>query len=138
MLILALELQRRSDSADWNLTSNAAHPGFARTGLAASGPGGLLSLATDFAAARAAAVELGPAGIRVNTSNPSVTLTPMAAPRVTKGVAGKLEHPFGVGIPLGRLAEAEEMAQVAAFLLSDGSSYINGQAIVVDGGQTAA
>ncbi len=88
--------------------------------------------------ARAAAVELGPAGIRVNTINPSVTLTPMTAPRVTKSVEGKLEHPFGVGIPLGRLAEAEEMAQVAAFLLSDRSSYINGQAIVVDGGQTAA
>src|SRR5258708_25938168 len=50
MLILALELQRRSDSDDWNLTRYAAHPGFARTGLAASGPGGLLSLATDFAA----------------------------------------------------------------------------------------
>ena len=40
----------RSDAAGWNLTSNAAHPGFARTGLFASGPGGLLSLATDFAA----------------------------------------------------------------------------------------
>ena len=50
MLIFALELQRRSDSSGWNLTSNAAHPGFARTGLFASGPGGLLSLATDFAA----------------------------------------------------------------------------------------
>src|SRR6266404_4888503 len=50
MLIFALELQRRSDAAGWNLTSNAAHPGFARTGLFASGPGGLLSLATDFAA----------------------------------------------------------------------------------------
>src|SRR5216684_472208 len=49
-LIFALELQRRSDAAGWNLTSNAAHPGFARTGLFASGPGGLLSLATDFAA----------------------------------------------------------------------------------------
>jgi NAD(P)-dependent dehydrogenase (short-subunit alcohol dehydrogenase family) len=50
MLIFALELQRRSDSSGWNLTSHAAHPGFARTGLFASGPGGLLSLATDFAA----------------------------------------------------------------------------------------
>jgi NAD(P)-dependent dehydrogenase (short-subunit alcohol dehydrogenase family) len=49
-LMFALELQRRSDAAGWNLTSNAAHPGFARTGLFASGPGGLLSLATDFAA----------------------------------------------------------------------------------------
>jgi len=44
MLMFALELQRRSDAAGWNLTSNAAHPGFARTGLFASGPGGLLLL----------------------------------------------------------------------------------------------
>jgi NAD(P)-dependent dehydrogenase (short-subunit alcohol dehydrogenase family) len=49
-LMFALELQRRSDAAGWSLISNAAHPGFARTGLFASGPGGLLSLATDFAA----------------------------------------------------------------------------------------
>jgi NAD(P)-dependent dehydrogenase (short-subunit alcohol dehydrogenase family) len=48
-LMFALELQRRSDAEGWNLTSTAAHPGFARTGLFASGPGGLLSLATDFA-----------------------------------------------------------------------------------------
>ena len=50
MLMFALELQRRSDAAGWNVTSNAAHPGFARTGLFANGPGGLLSLASDFAA----------------------------------------------------------------------------------------
>ena len=50
MLIFALELQRRSDAAGWNITSIAAHPGFARTGLFASGPGGLTSLASDFAA----------------------------------------------------------------------------------------
>jgi NAD(P)-dependent dehydrogenase (short-subunit alcohol dehydrogenase family) len=49
-LIFALELQRRSDAAGWNLTSDAAHPGFARTNLFAGGPGGLLSVATDFAA----------------------------------------------------------------------------------------
>jgi NAD(P)-dependent dehydrogenase (short-subunit alcohol dehydrogenase family) len=49
-LMFALGLQRRSDAAGWNLISNAAHPGFARTGLFASGPGGLVSLATDFAA----------------------------------------------------------------------------------------
>src|SRR6266849_2690519 len=36
-LMFALELQRRSDAAGWNLISNAAHPGFARTGLFASG-----------------------------------------------------------------------------------------------------
>src|SRR6202165_5251207 len=45
-LIFALELQRRSDAGGWNLTSNAAHPGFSRTNLFASGPGGFLSVAT--------------------------------------------------------------------------------------------
>jgi NAD(P)-dependent dehydrogenase (short-subunit alcohol dehydrogenase family) len=49
-LMFALELQRRSDAAGWNLISNAAHPGFARTNLFASGPGGLVSLASGFAA----------------------------------------------------------------------------------------
>ncbi len=39
-LMFALELQRRNDAAGWNLLSNAAHPGFARTNLFASGPGG--------------------------------------------------------------------------------------------------
>lgn len=38
MLLFAFELQRRSDSADWGLISNAAHPGYARTGLQSSGP----------------------------------------------------------------------------------------------------
>jgi NAD(P)-dependent dehydrogenase (short-subunit alcohol dehydrogenase family) len=50
MLIFALELQRRSDASGWKLTSNAAHPGFARTNLFASGPGGLVSLASGFVA----------------------------------------------------------------------------------------
>ena len=49
-LMFALELQRRSDAAGWNLVSTAAHPGFSRTDLFASGPGGLVSLATAFAA----------------------------------------------------------------------------------------
>src|SRR5260221_5303664 len=48
--MFALDLHRRSDAAGWNLISNAAHPGFARTSLFASGPGGLVSLATGFAA----------------------------------------------------------------------------------------
>jgi NAD(P)-dependent dehydrogenase (short-subunit alcohol dehydrogenase family) len=39
MLMLALELQRRSDADGWGLMSNAAHPGFARTQLMANGPG---------------------------------------------------------------------------------------------------
>ena len=48
--MFALELQRRSEAAGWKLISIAAHPGFARTNLFAGGPGGLVSLASDFAA----------------------------------------------------------------------------------------
>jgi NAD(P)-dependent dehydrogenase (short-subunit alcohol dehydrogenase family) len=52
MLMFALELQRRSDSAQWNLTSIAAHPGWSRTDLFTSGPGrsSLFSIASQFAA----------------------------------------------------------------------------------------
>ena len=39
MLMFALELQRRSDASGWGLVSNAAHPGYARTGLQSAGPG---------------------------------------------------------------------------------------------------
>jgi len=39
MLMFALELQRRSDAGGWGLMSNAAHPGYARTGLQSKGPG---------------------------------------------------------------------------------------------------
>ncbi|WP_144144017.1 SDR family oxidoreductase [Paraburkholderia sp. BCC1884] len=39
MLMFAIELQRRSDANGWGLLSNAAHPGYARTGLIANGPG---------------------------------------------------------------------------------------------------
>ena len=40
--------------------------------------------------------------------------------------------------PLGRAAGAEEIAEVALFLLSDAASYVDGQAIVVDGGLSAS
>jgi NAD(P)-dependent dehydrogenase (short-subunit alcohol dehydrogenase family) len=49
-LMFGLELQRRSEAAGWKVTSITAHPGFARTNLFSSGPGGLLSMATDVAA----------------------------------------------------------------------------------------
>jgi NAD(P)-dependent dehydrogenase (short-subunit alcohol dehydrogenase family) len=87
---------------------------------------------------RTAAVELGPFNIRVNSLNPSITRTPMTAGRITKNAEGAESHPYALNIPLRRLAEPEEMAQVALFLLSDRSSYINGQSIVVDGGQSAS
>ena len=105
--------------------------GFPGTSIYSASKGGLISMA------RAAAVELGPSGIRVNTINPSLTRTPLTAPRITTDANGIATHPYAVNIPLGRIAEPIEMANAAMFLLSDLSSYVNGHALVVDGGQSA-
>jgi NAD(P)-dependent dehydrogenase (short-subunit alcohol dehydrogenase family) len=43
-----------------------------------------------------------------------------------------------VHVPMGRLAEADEVARAALFLASDESSYVNGTTFLVDGGITAA
>ncbi len=75
-----------------------------------------------------AALELAPYGIRV------VAL----APGCTKLREGEDETPRGLQlasrIPLGRYASCEEIAKVAAWLVSDGAAYITGTSVVVDGG----
>lgn len=96
------------------------------------------SKAALVALARAAAVELGPFGIRVNSISPSITKTPMTAAMIQHEAGGGASHPYAQGIPLGRLAEPDEMASAALFLLSDLASYVNGHALVVDGGQSVA
>lgn len=84
-------------------------------------------------------LELAPHNIRVNCVSPGVTDTGMVqrlmatmdAPEMV--VRGSLDN-FRVGVPLGRLARSEEIADVVAFLLSDRSSYLTMQDVVVDGG----
>ncbi|HLZ65831.1 MAG TPA: SDR family NAD(P)-dependent oxidoreductase [Aliidongia sp.] len=111
-----------------SVLASIAMPG---TSIYSASKGGIVSMA------RAAAVELGSHGIRVNSINPSITRTSMTEGRITTGTDGKASHPYAVGIPLGRIAEPEEMAEVALFLLSDRASYVTGQALIVDGGQSA-
>jgi len=84
--------------------------------------------------------ELGPHGILVNTICPGYTRTDrleeLAEERGKR--AGTTKEQFyemlGKSIPLGRIAEAEEFASVAAFLCSDRASYLSGVALAVDGG----
>ena len=86
-----------------------------------------------------AGLELAPKNIRVNCVSPGVTETGMVqrlmATMETPSVVvdGNLDA-YRLPVPLGRLARTEEIADVVAFLLSDRSTYLTMQDIVVDGG----
>ena len=75
--------------------------------------------------------ELGPKGVRVNAVAPGFVETPILAT-----VPDKVLEQMKAKVPLGRLARAEEIANVYAFLASDEASYINGAVIEVSGGMT--
>lgn len=77
------------------------------------------------------AVELGPLGITVNNIAPGAVKTPIN----TSLLANKPKlDALLANIPLGRLANPEEIAGLAAFLASDDAAYITGSTYVIDGG----
>jgi NAD(P)-dependent dehydrogenase (short-subunit alcohol dehydrogenase family) len=84
---------------------------------------------------RSLAHRLGPEGIRINAVCPGFIETPMLLPAIERPEA---REGIESSIPMGRLAQPEEVARVVRFLLSDEASYVNGSAIVVDGGVTAS
>jgi NAD(P)-dependent dehydrogenase (short-subunit alcohol dehydrogenase family) len=86
------------------------------------------------AVTRALCIELGPLGIRVNSVNPTVTLTPMA---VLAWSEPAKRAPALKAIPLRRFAESAEVAAPIMFLLSDAASMISGICLPIDGGYTA-
>lgn len=82
---------------------------------------------------RSLALEWADRGIRVNVVSPGYTATPMAKnPEVWEHV----KH-YTNDIPLGRMAETDELVGPAVFLLSDASSYCTGIEVLVDGGACA-
>ncbi|OBA00434.1 SDR family oxidoreductase [Halomonas sp. G11] len=83
---------------------------------------------------RVLCLELGPKGIRVNSVNPTVTLTPMAE-RAWSDPAKR--DPMLAAIPLGRFATPREVALPVAFLLSSAASMISGASLPIDGGFTS-
>lgn len=94
---------------------------------------------TNYAASKAGiiaftktwACELGPKGVRVNAVAPGLVRTPMLDTIPAEVMEMMNEH-----VPLKRLGEPEELANVYAFLASDEASYVNGAVIEVAGGMT--
>jgi 3-oxoacyl-[acyl-carrier protein] reductase len=94
----------------------------ASVGVAKSGIEGLAkSLSAEWAVHK----------IRVNVINPSLTDTPLANKLLN---SPEKKEASGKRHPLGRVGEAEDVAQMAEFLLSEKSTWITGQVIGVDGG----
>ncbi len=83
---------------------------------------------------RVLAIEFGAHGIRVNSVNPTVTLTPMAQ-RAWSDPARSA--PMLARIPLGRFVEPDEVARAVCFLLGEDAAMVNGACLEVDGGFSA-
>ena len=110
-----------------NIASASADVGGrGQTNYAAS-KGGLVAFS------RAAAVELARKGIRINAVLPGIIETDMSLPVRQRAAAKLLER-----IPARRFGRVDEVANLVAFLASDASDYIVGQAIAIDGGLSAS
>ena len=83
---------------------------------------------------RVSALELGQYGIRVNSVNPTVIMTPMSAWYWGRPEVG---DPVLKTMPLGRWATEDEIAAPIVFLLGDGASMISGVSLPIDGGFTS-
>lgn len=82
---------------------------------------------------KAAAIQLSPLGIRVNSVHPGVIETPM----VTEGDSYEVIKKLSKQIPIRRMAKFEEVSNLVLYLASDESSYSTGSEFVIDGGLTA-
>jgi len=110
------------------ISSQIGHVGHARGAAYAASKAGINGMV------RSLALEWAEQGLRVNAIGPGPIDTPMvAAAKADPALLKTLVD----GIPMGRLGQPQEIAEVASFLLSARASFLTGQLICVDGGFTA-
>lgn len=124
---------RHSHGSIVNVSSVAAQKGFIGQANYAASKSGVLGFT------RAAARELGNDSIRVNAVCPGYTDTQLYKEELAsrKRVAGSESKEVRENIPMNRIADSEEIADVIVFLASDEASYVNGGILRVDGGLLA-
>jgi NAD(P)-dependent dehydrogenase (short-subunit alcohol dehydrogenase family) len=105
---------------------------YAATGSAYVVPSAMAKAGVE-ALTRSLAVEWGNRGIRINAIAPGPIPTEGAFSRLLP--RADLEKHALARNPLGRFGTVEEFANLAAFLVSDGAGYINGEVVVMDGGE---
>jgi NAD(P)-dependent dehydrogenase (short-subunit alcohol dehydrogenase family) len=105
-----------------SIAASNTHRWFGAYGVTKAGLDHLMQLAAD---------ELGPSWVRVNSVRPGLIRTDMVAP-ITE--SPELSEDYAACTPLPRVGEAEDIANMAMFLLSDAASWVTGQVINVDGG----
>lgn len=112
-----------------NISSVAGQRGGGLLGTAAysTSKGAVIALT------KALAREFAKSGIRVNAVAPSLTMTDLAQRQLDKLAPGTLDRVIAL-TPIGRVAQAEEIASVIAFLASDEASFVVGQVYNADGG----
>ena len=120
-----------------NVGSMAGHRGGVSGHIYSASKGAVSALT------RSAAAELGEKGVRVNTISPGAIVTGIFGKNAglegskADKVAGVVKEAFAKIQPIPRAGMPEDIAQAAVFLAGDGSGFINGQDIVIDGGHTA-
>lgn len=106
-----------------------------------SGAGGLpysASKAGVISLVQTTANQLGGTGVRINAVCPGLIETGMTQAVFDRARERGTEHRIGQLNPLRRGGQPHEIAQMAQFLISDDASYVNGQAVAVDGGLSSS